>query len=168
MRRPLVLCLALGLGLVLGLLLGLVLVSLPGSPRAVPPAAAQDVLRAPEVGPAEGAGTRSAAAPAPTRPWVVDRTGLTAVPIPAQGWCPTPRQGGDGVVRLRVDALDARAYRAPRLALQRFLSGVRFVVQQDCPQVWAIEVQGYAAGTRRFLGSLVRDEDWRLEGTLLE
>ncbi|WP_119166912.1 hypothetical protein [Algihabitans albus] len=103
----------------------------------------------------------------PTRPWVVDRTGLTAVPLPARGWCPTPELDGSGVVRLRVDSLDRRAYAAPRRDLQRFLSGVRFLVQQDCPQVQAIEVQGYAAGTRSFLGSLLREEGWTLQGAQL-
>lgn len=120
------------------------------------PAIAQTQLRDPD---------RSAS---PTRPWVVDRTGLTAVPLPARGWCPTAQQGGTGVVRLRVDALDRRAYAAPRRDLQRFLSGVRFLVEQDCPQVWAIEVQGYAAGARSFLGSLMREDGWALQGAQLD
>lgn len=132
------------------LILCLLLLLLP-----VLPAAAQTHAREP--------GT----AAAPTRPWVVDRTGLTAVPLPARGWCPTPQQGGTGVVRLRIDALDRTAYAAPRRDLQRFLSGVRFLIEQDCPQVWAIEVQGYAAGTRRFLGSLLREDGWALEGAML-
>lgn len=120
------------------------------------PATAQSLLREPD---------RTST---PTRPWVVDGTGLTAVPLPAQGWCPTEHQGGTGVVRLRIDALDSRAYAAPRRDLQRFLSGVRFLVEQDCPQVWAIEVQGYAAGARSFLGSLMRENGWALQGAQLD
>jgi hypothetical protein len=100
---------------------------------------------------------------APTRPYATDRTGLTAVPLPAQGWCEDP----DGVVRVRVDALDRAAYAPPRRTLQRFLQGVRFAVQQDCPEVWAIEVQGYAGGVRHFVGTLQRREDWRLQGAML-
>jgi hypothetical protein len=105
----------------------------------------------------------AAAAVSPTRPWVVDRSGLTAVPLPSDGWC----EDGTGVVRVRVDALDPGAYAPPRDRLQRFLSGVRFLVQQGCPEASVIEVQGYANGTRSFLGSLLRAEDWRLEGAEL-
>lgn len=102
-------------------------------------------------------------AAAQTRPWIVDGTGLTAVPIPAEGWC----EGGTGVVRVRIDALERSAFAPPRRQLQRFLSGVRFLVLQGCPGTRAIEVQGYAGGTRAFLGSLHLDEHWRLEGAEL-
>jgi hypothetical protein len=102
----------------------------------------------------------------PTRPWIVDRTGLTAVPLPARGWCPLPGEGG--IVRVRIDALDRETFRPPRIGLQRFLSGVRFLVQQDCAAAEAIEVVGYASGTRTFVGSMTAHRAWQLQGAMLQ
>jgi hypothetical protein len=54
------------------------------------------------------------------------------------------------------------------VGLQRFLSGVRFVVLQDCAQADVIEIVGYAGGTRTFVGSMTARRAWQLQGAMLQ